>query len=465
MSTFDYDTNNYSVSELKDIIGIPLNEPMTYHVIHDAVTKRINTAANNKQMFRFFIQIKDRLTRIMMAGDDGESEGNYDSEHDGESEDNDESEGEIIQNILHNSIIENQRPSPPTIHAQINDGVPFGNMNPLDRTTVSKVVCVDSVFRDASDTTSAESFIVTLPDNLDRVISLSLSSINLPNTWYNVSDEPALNTFYIKTFNVYGMSADTMHTVTIPAGNYTEERMTTTLNNIFSNTNGLRLIHAMIDPVTRKTVFRAKISLDPGLPFYAFDTNAANLSPDFYYEVHFQSVVVSSDITDCDTSETAGFTSSLDHRNIGYIMGFRKPDYVVPKLPDEEDVVSFLGNSVTHYCILRSEGVFDTNIIDYIFLELDDFNNNFVTNTVVSRTQRGYIGNNILAQIPVYSTGQIQQLGMMHPGNLSTFKTRHYFGPVKIDKMAVRLLDKHGDIVNLRGNNFSFTVEVVLQYS
>jgi hypothetical protein len=465
MSTFDYNINNYSIRELKEVIGLPLGEPLTYPAIHAAAAKRLSTAANNPSLFRFFSQIKDRLTRSMVEGDD---EGDDEDEDDDEGEDEDDEEeagGDATSRATHSSILSLQRPTGPIVNAQISDGVPFGNMNPLDRTTVSKVVCIDSVFRDTPDATAAESFLVSLPDNLDRVISLSLTSINLPNTWYNVSDDTALNTFYVKTFNVQSMTTDTMHTVTVPAGNYTAIQMASTLNNIFSNTNGLRLIQVLIDPVTLKTVFRAKMSLDPGQPYYAFDSAAAQTSPDFYYEVYFQSVVVAADLTDCDPSDTAGFASTLDHHNIGYILGFRKTEYVVPKLPGEEDVASFLGNSVIHYCILRSEGVFDTNIIDYVFLELDDFNNNFVTNTVVSRTQRGYIGNNILAQVPVYSSAQAKQGGHVPPGNHVTFKTRNYFGPVKIEKMAVRLLDKRGDLVNLRGNNFSFTVDVVLQYS
>jgi hypothetical protein len=400
------------------------------------------------------------------GGDEDDDEDEDEDEDDDEDHDADNNAtDDATARATHSSILNLQRPAAPNVLAQINDGIPFGNMNPFDRTTVSKVVCIDSVFRNTPDTTPTESFIVNLPDNLDRVISLSLTSINLPNTWFNVSDDPALNTFYVKTFNVQGMSTDTMHKVKVPAGNYTAVQMASTLNNIFSNSNGLRLIQVAINPITLKTVFRAKISLDPGAPFYAFDTAAAQTSPNFYYEIHFQSVLVTADLTDCDTSATAGFAPALDHHSIGYILGFRKPDYVVLKLPGEDDIVSYLGNFRTHYCILRSEGIFDTNVIDYVFLELDDFNNNFITNTVVSTTQRGYIGNNILAQIPVYSAAQMQQMGHIPPGNNTTFKTRNYFGPVKIEKMAVRLLDKRGDLVNLRGNNFSFTVDVVLQYS
>jgi len=459
MNTFDYNINNYSISELKKIIGIPSEEPLAYPVIHAAVAKRLSTAANNPSAFRFFSQIKDRLTRVMMNGteDDEAEDDEAEAEAEDEAEDDIDNKNEMD---LHRRILSLQRPAAPTIFAQINDGVPFGNMNPLNRNTVSKVVCIDSLFRKSPDTTPEGSFLVNLPGNLERVISLSLTSINLPTNWYSVADDTTLNTFSIITHN--GPAGTITHTVTVPAGNYTAAQMETTLNNIFSNTSDLSLLRAEINPVTLKTTFRTKISNDPGVATYAFEPTASPPYPNFSYEVHFQTVTTAPGVLDCDTGDITGTVVALDQHNIGYILGFRNPDYVIEKLPEELDIISVLDNTLTYNCILRSESVFNPTVIDYVFLELDDFNNNFVTNTVVSKTQSGYIGNNILAKIPVYST---QQLAQVATGNTGTFKTRDYFGPVNIKKLAVRLLDKRGNVVDLRGNNFSFTVEVTLQYS
>ncbi len=452
MNTFDYNINNYSISELKEIIGIPVEEPLTYPVIHAAAAKRLSTAANNIQLFRFFSQIKDRITRAMVNGED---EDEYEDDGDGDGDGDNKNEMDI-----HRRILSLQRPAAPTILAQINDGVPFGNMNPLDRTTVSKVVCIDSLFRELPNTTPEGSFLVNLPVNLERVISLSISSINLPNNWYNVADDTTLNTFSIITHN--GPAGTTTHTVTVPAGNYTAAQMETILNNIFSNTSELNLLRVEINPITLKTTFRTKISNDPGVAIYAFEPTASPPYPDFYYEVHFQTVTTAPGVLDCETGITNGTVVAIDQHNIGYILGFRNPYYVVQKTPEELDIISVLDNTLTYHCILRSESVFNTTVIDYVFLELDDFNNNFVTNTMVSRTQHGYVGNNILAQIPVYSTQQVSQVATRNTG---TFKTRNYFGPVSIKKLAVRLLDKRGNVVDLHGNNFSFTVDVTLQYS
>ena len=95
MNNFDYNINNYSISELKEIIGIPVEEPLTYPVIHAAAAKRLSTAANNSQLFRFFSQIKDRLTRTMVNGEDeDEDEDEYDDEYEDKDEDEDEDKAE-----------------------------------------------------------------------------------------------------------------------------------------------------------------------------------------------------------------------------------------------------------------------------------------------------------------------------------------------------------------------------------
>ena len=45
------------------------------------------------------------------------------------------------------------------------------------------------------------------------------------------------------------------------------------------------------------------------------------------------------------------------------------------------------------------------------------------------------------------------------------FKKREYFGPVKLEKVHIRLLNKYGEPVDLNGNDFSFVLEIEQLYS
>jgi hypothetical protein len=110
------------------------------------------------------------------------------------------------------------------------------------------------------------------------------------------------------------------------------------------------------------------------------------------------------------------------------------------------------------------------NPLTYAFLDIDDYNRNFVTNTLVSTNTRAlgskpspsaatsYIGNNLIARI-AFSTGEYTSI----VDSDKLFKPRDYFGPVRIDKARIRLIDKFGFTVNLQ-NDYSFVLDVTCIY-
>jgi hypothetical protein len=44
------------------------------------------------------------------------------------------------------------------------------------------------------------------------------------------------------------------------------------------------------------------------------------------------------------------------------------------------------------------------------------------------------------------------------------FKKRSYFGPVKLEKMHIKLLNKFGEMLELNRNDFSFSLELEVMY-
>lgn len=45
------------------------------------------------------------------------------------------------------------------------------------------------------------------------------------------------------------------------------------------------------------------------------------------------------------------------------------------------------------------------------------------------------------------------------------FKKREYFGPVKLEKMRIRLLNRFGDTIDMNENDYSFLLEVTQLYT
>ena len=44
-------------------------------------------------------------------------------------------------------------------------------------------------------------------------------------------------------------------------------------------------------------------------------------------------------------------------------------------------------------------------------------------------------------------------------------KKRDYFGPVKLERMNIRILNRFGDVINLNKNDYSIVFEVTQLYS
>jgi hypothetical protein len=101
------------------------------------------------------------------------------------------------------------------------------------------------------------------------------------------------------------------------------------------------------------------------------------------------------------------------------------------------------------------------NIDNYIFLEVNDFQNNYPTDLIVSTNDKTYLGNTILTRIVLLSGANT--IVWNNAGDL-IFKKREYFGPVKLEKLHIRIVDRYGDVIDLRGNDYSIVLEIKQLY-
>jgi hypothetical protein len=117
----------------------------------------------------------------------------------------------------------------------------------------------------------------------------------------------------------------------------------------------------------------------------------------------------------------------------GWIMGFREGIYI---------------NNSSYV----SEGIVDITGPRYIYLVVDDFNNN-VNNSFYSAFNSSILNKNVLARISL----QGGTFNILLQNNLNIITdARQYFGPVDIQKLQIKLLDEYGRILDLNNMNFSF---------
>ena len=110
-----------------------------------------------------------------------------------------------------------------------------------------------------------------------------------------------------------------------------------------------------------------------------------------------------------------------------------------------------------------AEGVLDITGPKYLFLVINDFNNNVHNKyTSLVKSSISMPASNILARISMpYG---VNEIGYDDTSDLIP-KTREYFGPVRIEKLHIQLVDEFGRIVDLNNNDFSLLLDFQCLYN
>lgn len=343
------------------------------------------------------------------------------------------------------------------------------HLNPTNRKIITKVLCIDSLFRPNLTGTESTNFTYYLAEPINNVVSMKLSTVELPNNWYIFSARNFTSTFTITCYhipigpytNISGGSVVTESTnvIVVPDGNYLHDVYRDALRNLFKNTrNGLEYIGVNVNEITSKVEFytgTGNPDLDISSPISEYPLNPYRGSDtDFYFTIDFA---------------IAGKPSFPLFKTIGWAMGFRKSFYEVKYGDFSRRIIDpAVGISLTtvieYAAYLESESSFGSTYNHYVFLEIDDFQRNVSSNTFVSYNGNGdaYLNNNVLAKIVVTSG---QYTNIVDTGADMIFKKRNYYGPVKLEKMTIKLLNRFGDVIDLNDNNYSFTLELEVVYS
>lgn len=458
---FDLNINNYETNDLLKLLNISPN--YTLDIVENKVRNYCETIKNDrtisinskKDILYFFNDVKIKLLQTIELPDNDYNHQRKNAKNSANLINN----NTITKNISTNNIFsdtkidyditEEENNEDTTNHPIVNK--PFTNfiysnpsmafdgiINPLERRVITKVISLDSRFRENYCSTNSNNFPIELNSPLQNVISMKLVALELPRMWYSISNAFGNNVMEIELYNMKDYANNTQKII-IPNGNYSNETLVMMLNNYFTNVkNGLEYIRFDVNIANSKAYFYVKSdpTVDTILPY---DPANAHYSPNFYYRLNF-------------SNKCSGFGLYLGYKNAIYDGTkdsiFQDNFFVVP--------------GVIYRGIIISEISCGTNLDYYIFVDVNDFNKNFTTNTIVSQKTNSFLGNNILGRI----TLNILPDGILinNPSDYN-FKTRDYYGPVKIRKLQIRLIDRFGREIDLLNNDFSISLEFNVLYS
>jgi len=419
---FDLNIENYTRGELIEMFELPTD--FDRGIVDIKESKLRETIFNNTQISKDTkVQTINFLTKAknIILNEDKPQSKNIQQKI----EDFYNSSYELKQTSLEDSSehMIQTRPDKPYLTSFPSEFFP-GIINPIKKRTIRKNLNIDSRFRDNYYTSASSNFNVSLPLNIDNVLQMQLNTIELPTTYYAVSKQYGNNFFNITVAYDSGGSTLTETTViNIPNGNYTQSAIMDIINTQLALAGAPFSYIAFIINLTGTQT-------GSGQTMVGTNQAVAGSNTVLYIELNFQAD-----------------RNGLEDRNtplplkFGWTLGFRNGIYT--------------GN--LNYV---SEGVVELTGPRYIYLVVDDYNNN-VNNSFISAFNSSILNKNILARISL----QANNFNVLQQNNLGVLTTpREYFGPVNLQTMNVQLLDEYGRIVDLNNMDFSFCLTLTTVY-
>jgi hypothetical protein len=446
LQLFDLNINNYKISELEKILSLDDNYKLddvnknkqqikdkilaektipieTKEKIISFIDTASNTIFNNKFKINFELTIKNNKFQQLSE--------------------------ETSEINLQNKLIDNTSGNNNFIirHPSINEGIRSktwngrsmddnknmpGYLNPINVRSLKRTINIDSRFRQNYYNTMSTNFNVQLPVSVKKAVSMRLTSLEIPITFYVVSKHN--DNYYFKIewdpdiFGIYQKSGVVM----IGDGNYEPFWQDTTSAVDLAYTIN-RMLHALDPDDTKLNNIVYNIDRVSGKSCFGWKFFETSTTENF--KVTFG----------VDSNGNSDIITNLQLK-LGWLLGFRTSSYE--------------GKSII------SEGVCYMKGPRYAFLSIKDFQNSS-SNYFISAFSSSLLQDDILARI---NLGFIQQSqGIYQSGQDDGFSTqinrqRNYFGPVDIEKLEIKLIDEYGRIIDLNNMDWSFALTMECLY-
>lgn len=429
--SFDFDLNNYSITDIESFFGLQPDYSLSdvlgrKRIMADIIGNCEDYEAKQKENLISFVEAANRrlLEHIQKQSKKG-------------LDDNDATLRPIVNqtDTVYSGFVQEKQTT------SFNDGIASikpteylnpvetfptnisrGVLNNLKRKTIQQTIILNSLYREDYLSTSASDFNLILPNPFKNVLSVCLSSIQLPlKTIHRISAQLQNNSVYF-----YEIGTDIEGTVVLPDGNYNADDFVDLLQTSINLQLGTvdRFVVTYNDNTGRITISNTTYRFD--MRFLTEDF-IANTSKNKYQQVSY---------TEPKNVKCAPVTEV--YKRLGWIMGFRLAEY--------KDSDSY-----------TTEGLYNGSSPDYVYFILNDFNNSQSQN-IIGMFSKSVIGNNILAMIPIASSSSINNCCDLIQ------KKREYFGPVNIKRIKIQLLNQYGDLINLNNMDFSFSLDLEVGY-
>ena len=513
----DTNINNYTIEDLYNILDI--TNPTQENIV-ETTNKFINkfTADENSVLLNFFKQVRKRLLNYIKDNDindtsyeDNKNEINLEQQKKWVSEQYilDEENVNDTDRTDQVEVLNTNKATMKKDKLKISDSyeLPFvqGNINPVLRNSFDVVVNIDSQFRkNISDSTG--NFTVNLSEPIRQVLSIKLNSIELKHSWYTF-DELYGNI----SFCINDKTNNETYEISIPSGNY---HVNTENDDILSSKNLFEIINDEInsklsnnnivfeyEKSTHKTKIINNSLIDYEIVFfergksnfYPYSKINSNLGWNFGFRPDYDytdeaingkfsiSLLKNTEIISESMVDVYGtkylllvvddFTKSHVSKNF---IGASSNENTI-ELPEyyKNEIISSDNGQLTNSYVTTENGK-DVNYVlptfprQYSRAQLYTINEikkyNITKNSQISNTNVSPSLIDVLVKIPIklgspnYYNNIFEHVVEFTNGVNIFSNDRVYNGPVDLKLLKITLLDDKGNVVNLNGNDWSFSL-------
>lgn len=362
-----------------------------------------------------------------------------------------------------------------------------GKINPLKRTSYKKIVNINSRFRENYTTCPATNYFFNFPEVINKVVSMKLSNIILPNFVYTVNSNTGSDNFTVSITNL----DDSVLTqiIQIPSGSYTAQKIVTKINSVLTSVaiSGVSPIVLKHDETTAKMSFDIswnlltlndvkKITFDFSYKEPTRQSNNVNnlynqISNNIYKDQLTLGWLLGfrgNYINNATTSTTSTITTSTNvQQNTLNSIRNRHSTLLIKKNGEQyleknnyccENTSTTINNIFIYNCdstesVLEAESIYDPVVNRYFMLSVNDFQNNHNRSLISPTLSESMADTNLLAKIYSNSNETFYE----NPERL-------YFGPCNLSRLHIKLLDEFGRIVDFNNGDFSFSLEIEILY-
>ncbi len=393
---------------------------------------------------------------------------------------------------------------------------PPGKINPINTHTITKLVNIDTQFRNNYYTTLSSDLQITLPLKIDNVIQMTLQEAIMPVSWYAISESRGNNKFIMNVAEPVAYNANNAYTdgtnwwapppgsptpktdpptstdtvfksyiVTIPDGNYSPpfggeeglEKLEDAVNEAICKTlsvpkNYPRIAYAIDRKSGKSYFYERSVSYTNGdvpTPWTATGTATEHV----LFPIQ-RLIGIEFNINNDSPTSQSDYMSPLQLQ-LGWQLGFRNAQYrgtmtidivyefgLVAQTGNAWVAPEGLGGTVANPNVFISEGIALVKGPAYGYIVIDDFNNNVNQNFTQAYADSVFRSSNVMSKI---SLSQLQSTAAyLQSSVLGVVTTRTYFGPVDIQKLHIQFLDEYGRVIDLNNMDWSLTLSFICQY-